>query len=87
MQMICVVEYTGNNSSIRRTIMQYCVCVGMLGAFFQTLYDSNVISDDAFIQWDKSEDSAERNGSGVAKKSVVQFITWLQEVDDEAAEG
>lgn len=64
-----------------------CVCIGMLGAFFNTLYDCNVISEDVFFQWDTSEDPAEKNGRGAAKMSVVQFFTWLREAEEEPADG
>jgi translation initiation factor 4G len=56
----------------------------MLLAFFQALYDQNVISDDAYFQWEQSNDPQEQNGRGAAKMSVVQFIAWLKEADDEA---
>ena len=58
----------------------------MLTTFFNTLYDEDVISEDAFIQWEKSEDPAEQNGRGAAKMSVVQFFTWLKEAEEEQTE-
>lgn len=63
------------------------VCIGMLGGFFNTLYDSDVISEDAFFQWDTSEDPAEQSGRGAAKMSVVQFFTWLREAEEEPVDG
>ncbi|XP_074654497.1 eukaryotic translation initiation factor 4 gamma 1-like isoform X3 [Tubulanus polymorphus] len=53
----------------------------LLQTFFDTLYDEDVISEDAFYQWESSKDPAEQEGKGVAFKSVVRFFTWLQETD------
>ena len=55
----------------------------MLITFFNTLFEENVISEDAFIQWEKNEDSAWQQGRGDAKMSVVQFFTWLEEAKEE----
>ncbi|CAH1774611.1 unnamed protein product [Owenia fusiformis] len=57
---------------------------GLLRNIFDTLYDEDIISEDAFNQWEASEDPAEQEGKGVARKSVVQFFTWLREADEEA---
>ena len=59
---------------------------GLLRSFFDTLYDEDIISEDAFNQWDNSNDAAEQAGKGVAKSSVVQFFTWLREADEESQE-
>jgi translation initiation factor 4G len=56
----------------------------MLLAFFQALYHEDVITDDAYFQWEQSNDPQEQNGRGAAKMSVVQFIVWLLETEDEA---
>lgn len=48
---------------------------------FDTLYDEDIISEDAFIQWEKSDE--EPDGKGVAMKQVVQFFTWLREAEDD----
>ena len=47
---------------------------------FDTLYDEDIISEDAFLQWEKSD---EEPGKGVAMKQVVQFFTWLREAEDD----
>ncbi len=60
--------------------------VGMLVVFFLTLYDEDVISEDAFIQWEQSEDLAEQNGRDAARISVLQFFTWLKEAEEEMAD-
>lgn len=56
----------------------------MLQGFFDKLYDEDVISEEAFNQWDASTDPAEQEGKGVAQKSVVQFFTWLKNTDLES---
>ncbi len=61
-----------------------CCFAGLLRSFFDTLYDEDIISEDAFNQWGNSSDPAEQQGKGVAKTSVVQFFTWLREADEES---
>ena len=48
---------------------------------FDTSYDEDIISEDAFIQWEKSEEEPE--GKGATLKQVVPFFTWLKEAEDE----
>ena len=62
------------------------VFAGLLRSFFDTLYDEDVISEDAFNQWETSTDPAEQLGKGVAKNSVVQFFTWLREAEEEESQ-
>lgn len=52
--------------------------------FFDCLYDEDVISEDAFCQWETSKDPAEQQGKGVALKSVTAFFTWLREAEEES---
>ena len=59
---------------------------GVLRTLFDTLYDEDIISEDAFVQWDASKDPAEMAGKGVARASVQQFFTWLQNADDETGD-
>ena len=54
----------------------------VLRTFFDTLYDEDIISEDAFNQWDQDEEPAEA-GKGVARSSVVQFFNWLREAEEE----
>ncbi|XP_072334641.1 eukaryotic translation initiation factor 4 gamma 3 isoform X22 [Scyliorhinus torazame] len=56
----------------------------LLRMFFDTLYDEDVISEDAFDKWESSKDPAEQNGKGVALKSVTAFFTWLREAEEES---
>ena len=58
----------------------------MLRTFFDSLYDEDLISEDAFTQWECSNDPAEQAGLGVAKSSVVQFFNWLREAEEESQE-
>lgn len=51
--------------------------------FFDTLYDEDVIKEEAFYQWEASKDPAEQQGKGVALKSVTAFFTWLRNAEDE----
>ncbi|XP_078615200.1 eukaryotic translation initiation factor 4 gamma 3-like isoform X2 [Branchiostoma floridae x Branchiostoma japonicum] len=55
----------------------------LLRMFFDTLYDEDVISEDAFYAWESNTDPAEQEGKGVALKSVTAFFTWLREAEEE----
>ncbi|CAI9740600.1 eukaryotic translation initiation factor 4 gamma 1 isoform X2 [Octopus vulgaris] len=52
----------------------------VLRMMFETLYDEDVIAEDAYFQWEKSEDSP---GKGVALKQVAAFLTWLHEAEED----
>lgn len=52
--------------------------------FFDTLYDEDVIKEEAFYKWESSKDPAEQTGKGVALKSVTAFFTWLREAEEES---
>uniref|UniRef100_A0A3Q2ZGZ8 Eukaryotic translation initiation factor 4 gamma 1 n=1 Tax=Hippocampus comes TaxID=109280 RepID=A0A3Q2ZGZ8_HIPCM len=54
----------------------------LLRMFFDTLYDEEVIKDDAFYKWESCKDPAEQQGKGVALKSVTGFFTWLRQADE-----
>nr|XP_009304365.1 eukaryotic translation initiation factor 4 gamma 3 isoform X2 [Danio rerio] len=56
----------------------------LLRMFFDCLYDEDVISEDAFYQWETSKDPTEQLGKGVALKSVNAFFTWLREAEEES---
>ncbi|XP_013881883.1 eukaryotic translation initiation factor 4 gamma 1 [Austrofundulus limnaeus] len=56
----------------------------LLRMFFDTLYDEDVIKEEAFYKWESSKDPAEQLGKGVALKSVTAFFTWLREAEDES---
>uniref|UniRef100_A0AAV2J0Z0 Eukaryotic translation initiation factor 4 gamma 1-like n=1 Tax=Knipowitschia caucasica TaxID=637954 RepID=A0AAV2J0Z0_KNICA len=56
----------------------------LLRMFFDTLYDEDVIKEEAFYKWESSKDPSEQQGKGVALKSVTAFFTWLREAEDES---
>lgn len=50
----------------------------ILRVFFNTLYDEDIISEEAFNQWYNCDDLlADQLGKGVAKSSVNHFFMWL----------
>ena len=55
----------------------------VLRIMFEILYDEDVILEEAYFNWEKSEDSAEQEGKGVALKQVVAFLNWLHEAEDD----
>lgn len=54
--------------------------------FFDTLYDEDVVKEDAFYSWESSKDPAEQQGKGVALKSVTAFFKWLREAEEEESD-
>ncbi|XP_036822949.1 eukaryotic translation initiation factor 4 gamma 1 isoform X5 [Oncorhynchus mykiss] len=56
----------------------------LLRMFFDTLYDEDVIKEEAFYRWESSKDPAEQTGKGVALKSVTAFFTWLRDAEEES---
>jgi len=57
------------------------VCAGLLRGFFDILYDEDIITEDAFLKWEKSEETPE--GKVTALKQVVQFFKWLKEDEED----
>merc|ERR1719367_315875 len=60
----------------------------LLHSIFDVLYEVELISEDAFIEWEESTEVGEQEGKGVALKSCTQFFQWLRtaEEDDPEAE-
>ncbi|KAM9733254.1 eukaryotic translation initiation factor 4 gamma 1 isoform 3-T3 [Menidia menidia] len=56
----------------------------LLRMFFNTLYDVDVIKEEAFYKWESSRDPAEQQGKGVALKSATAFFTFLRQPEDES---
>ncbi|XP_028329643.1 eukaryotic translation initiation factor 4 gamma 1-like [Gouania willdenowi] len=56
----------------------------LLCMFFDTLYDEDIIKEEAFYKWETSKDPAEQTGRGVVLKSVTAFFTWLREPEEES---
>jgi hypothetical protein len=57
-------------------------------SLFDILYEIEVISEDAFMEWEESSEVGEQEGKGVALKSCTQFFQWLKtaEAEDEPEE-
>ena len=49
---------------------------------FNHLWESSIISNEAFFQWENSQDPAEAHGKAVAIKSVVALFTSMKETED-----
>lgn len=46
------------------------------------LCENNVLSNEAFLAWEKNEDVAEREGKSVAVVSLKSFFIPLKEAED-----
>jgi len=67
---------------------------GILGQMFNVLYECDVISAEAFTDWKQDDRAAYQaddlelriwpgsEGKGVAVKSCIQFLTWLEEAEE-----
>ena len=57
----------------------------MLDQVFRQLYDLEVITEQAFVQWRDSKDAAEQEGMGVALSGLQAFFKALEDEagDDE----
>ncbi|KAK4319638.1 hypothetical protein Pmani_009422 [Petrolisthes manimaculis] len=58
---------------------------GMLLRWFVNLYDLEIIEEDAFLTW-KEDLSQDYPGKGKALFQVNQWLTWLQETEDDEEE-
>ncbi|KAK3869310.1 hypothetical protein Pcinc_025358 [Petrolisthes cinctipes] len=56
---------------------------GVLEKCFNAFYDFEVVSEEAFEEWSKSDDPEEQEGKGVCVNSVKNFIRWLREAEVE----
>ncbi|RWS22575.1 hypothetical protein B4U80_11380, partial [Leptotrombidium deliense] len=52
----------------------------LLNTIFATLHDQNVISSEAFLQWESTNTTSQ--GKAVAALTVRQFLTWLKEGEE-----
>jgi len=55
----------------------------LLHSIFDVLYEVDIISEDAFLEWETNEDPEEQEGKGVALKSCTQFFEWLKTAETE----
>ncbi|XP_076449980.1 eukaryotic translation initiation factor 4 gamma 2-like [Babylonia areolata] len=58
---------------------------GMLLRFFVNLYDQEIIEEEAFLHW-KEEVNDQYPGKGKALFQVNQWLTWLEQAEDESEE-
>lgn len=63
----------------------YNLCVDLLNTIFEILCEKEVITEDAFNDWRKGDDSAEQTGRGVTLQSVHAFFRWVNEATEEQA--
>ena len=50
----------------------------MLLMFFDTLYDEEVITEEAFMSWKQDEDPSRQEAKGPALQATSSFFEWLQ---------
>jgi hypothetical protein len=55
----------------------------LLHNVFDVVYDCDLISEDAFLEWEENNDPEEQDGKGVALKSCTQFFHWLKTAEPE----
>ncbi|XP_041366802.1 eukaryotic translation initiation factor 4 gamma 2-like [Gigantopelta aegis] len=58
---------------------------GMLLRFFMAYYDLEILDEEAFLKW-KEEVNDEYPGKGKALFQVNQWLTWLEQAEDESEE-
>lgn len=59
---------------------------GMLLRLFMYMYDSEIVEEDVFLKW-KEDITDEYPGKGKALFQVNQWLTWLEEAEEEDDEG
>ncbi|XP_078615245.1 eukaryotic translation initiation factor 4 gamma 3-like isoform X3 [Branchiostoma floridae x Branchiostoma japonicum] len=57
----------------------------LMRMFFDNLFDEDIISEESFFAWESNLDPAEQAGKGIAVKSVLAFLVWLREADEESS--
>ncbi|XP_046850819.1 eukaryotic translation initiation factor 4 gamma 3-like isoform X3 [Xenia sp. Carnegie-2017] len=58
----------------------------MLSKFFNTLYDEEVITEGAFLNWKQDEDHSRQEAKGLALQATSSFFEWLQSAAVEGGE-
>ena len=56
---------------------------GLIVSIFNTLWEDNLVSTEAFQAWFNSNDPQEMDGKGVCRSSLASFLTLLNENEDE----
>ncbi len=55
----------------------------MLQSTFENLFDEDIVSEEAFYEWERSNDPAEMEGKGVAINETKGFFKWLKDASEE----
>ncbi|XP_042241638.1 eukaryotic translation initiation factor 4 gamma 1-like isoform X3 [Homarus americanus] len=93
-RLAVVLKYVDNNESLEMQCIFALQALsvkhqhppGLLEKCFNAFYDSEVVSEEAFDEWAKSQDPEEQEGKGVCVNSVKNFMRWLKEADVEETE-
>ncbi|RXG53347.1 Eukaryotic translation initiation factor 4 gamma 1 [Armadillidium vulgare] len=88
-------KYVDNNQELELACIyaMQALCVecqhppGLLEKAFNALYDIEVLIDDSFYQWEKSDDPEGQFGKGVCLTSVKKFLDWLKDEPDPTDSG
>ncbi|KAB7504986.1 Eukaryotic translation initiation factor 4 gamma 3 [Armadillidium nasatum] len=88
-------KYVDNNQDLELACIyaMQALCVecqhppGLLEKAFNALYDIEVLIDDSFYQWEKSDDPEGQFGKGVCLTSVKKFLDWLRDEPDPTDSG
>jgi hypothetical protein len=58
----------------------------MLDHFFNTFYDEEVITEEAFMTWKRDKDPSRQEGKGPALQATASFFEWVQSAAVEGSE-
>jgi translation initiation factor 4G len=58
----------------------------MLSNVFNTLYDEEVITEEAFMTWKQDKHPLRQEGKGPAFQATASFFEWLQSAAVEGSE-
>ncbi|KAB7502331.1 Eukaryotic translation initiation factor 4 gamma 3 [Armadillidium nasatum] len=67
-------------SALQTLCAQYQHPPGMLRKAYRALCDTEVLIDDSFFEWEKSEDSEDQPGKDVCLTCVKFFLNWLRNI-------
>ena len=60
----------------------YLYVTGLFLKIMTYLYENHVLSNEAFLAWEKDDDPAEIEGKSIALLSLKSFFILLKEADD-----
>mmetsp|Transcript_11305 Transcript_11305/g.42356 ORF Transcript_11305/g.42356 Transcript_11305/m.42356 type:complete len:407 (+) Transcript_11305:119-1339(+) len=72
--------------NLRRLIRTHPKMANQLASIFEKLYDTELIEEDAFLEWNKNESAKEDDLSKQLVGSARPFIEWLERPDEEDEE-